>query len=163
MAVRPPLGWTAGLSPLAAEQEALSPRPVVEVAVGVLINTAGAVLLGQRPVGKPYAGYWEFPGGKIESGETLLAALTRELQEEIDVRIDDAEEFMVLEHDYPHAYVRLHICLVKSWQSQPRGLENQALGWLNIKDVDQLNVAGFDPVLPATLPILEKLKNLEVF
>ena len=148
---------------MAAEQGPSSSRPVVEVAVGVLMNTAGAVLLGQRPVGKPYAGYWEFPGGKIESGETLLAALSRELQEEIDVRIDDAEEFMVLEHDYPHAYVRLHICLVKSWQGQPRGLENQALGWLNIKDVDQLNVAGFDPVLPATLPILEKLKNLEVF
>jgi 8-oxo-dGTP diphosphatase len=70
---------------------------------------------------------------------------------------------MVLEHDYPHAYVRLHICLVKSWQGQPHGLENQALGWLNIKDIDQLGIAGFDPVLPATLPILEKLKTLKVF
>jgi 8-oxo-dGTP diphosphatase len=147
---------------LAAESGASRSRPVVEVAVGVLMNASGAVLLGQRPEGKPYAGYWEFPGGKVESGETLFAALFRELQEEIDVRIDQAEEFMVLEHDYPHAYVRLHICLVKSWQGQPRGLENQALEWLNIKDVDQLSIAGFDPVLPATLPILEKLKNLEV-
>ncbi len=163
MAVRTPLGWTTGLMALAAEQEPTSPRPVVEVAVGVLIDGAGAVLLGQRPEGKPYAGYWEFPGGKVEAGETLFAALSRELQEEIDVRIDQADEFMVLEHDYPHAYVRLHICFVKSWQGQPRGLENQALGWLNIKDIDQLSIAGFDPVLPATLPILEKLKNLEVF
>ena len=128
--------------------------------MGVLMNDVGAVLLGQRPVGKPYAGYWEFPGGKIESGESLFAALSRELLEEIDVLIDDAEEFMVLEHDYPHAYVRLHICLVKSWQGLPRGLENQALGWLNIKDVDQIDIAGFDPVLPATLPILEKLKRI---
>ncbi len=148
---------------MAVEQESSSTRPVVEVAVGVLLDGAGAVLLGQRPLGKPYAGYWEFPGGKVESGETLFAALFRELQEEIDVRIDDAEEFMVLEHDYPHAYVRLHICLVKSWQGLPRGLENQALGWLNIKDIDRLGIAGFDPVLPATLPILEKLKTLEVF
>ena len=148
---------------LAAEQEPTSLRPVVEVAVGVLIDGAGAVLLGQRPEGKPYAGYWEFPGGKVESGETLFAALSRELQEEIDVRIDQADEFMVLEHDYPHAYVRLHICLVKSWQGQPHGLENQALGWLNIKDIDQLGAAGFNPVLPATLPILEKLKTLKVF
>ncbi|MEY2887111.1 MAG: hypothetical protein RI913_530 [Pseudomonadota bacterium] len=148
---------------MAVEQESSSTRPVVEVAVGVLLDGAGAVLLGQRPLGKPYAGYWEFPGGKVESGETLFAALFRELQEEIDVRIDDAEEFMVLEHDYPHAYVRLHICLVKSWQGLPRGLENQALGWLNIKDIDCLGIAGFDPVLPATLPILEKLKTLEVF
>jgi 8-oxo-dGTP diphosphatase len=157
------LGWTAGLMALAAEQEPTSSRPVVEVAVGVLIDGAGAVLLGQRPEGKPYAGYWEFPGGKVEAGETLFAALSRELQEEIDLRIDQADEFMVLEHDYPHAYVRLHICLVKSWQGQPRGLENQALGWLNIKDIDQLGIAGFDPVLPATLPILEKLKSLKVF
>lgn len=148
---------------MAVEQESSSTRPVVEVAVGVLLDGAGAVLLGQRPLGKPYAGSWEFPGGKVESGETLFAALFRELQEEIDVRIDDAEEFMVLEHDYPHAYVRLHICLVKSWQGLPRGLENQALGWLNIKDIDRLSIAGFDPVLPATLPILEKLKTLEVF
>jgi len=147
---------------LAAEQESLSPRPVVEVAVGVLIDAAGAILLGQRPIGKPYAGYWEFPGGKIEPGETLFTALSRELQEEIDVRINDAEEFMVLEHDYPHAYVRLHICFVKSWQGQPRGLENQALGWLSIKDIDYLGIAGFDPILPATLPILKKLKTLEV-
>ena len=156
----PAIGLDSRIKPLAAEQEPSSPRPVVEVAVGVLIDAAGAVLLGQRPVGKPYAGYWEFPGGKIESGETLFAALYRELQEEIDVRIDDAKEFMVLEHDYPHAYVRLHICLVKSWQGQARGLENQALGWLNIKDVDQLHAAGFDPILPATLPILEKLKRI---
>ena len=156
----PAIGLGSKINTLAVEQEPSSPRPVVEVAVGVLMNDVGAVLLGQRPVGKPYAGYWEFPGGKIESGETLFAALSRELLEEIDVLIDDAEEFMVLEHDYPHAYVRLHICLVKSWQGQPRGLENQALGWLNIKDVDQIDIAGFDPVLPATLPILEKLKRI---
>jgi 8-oxo-dGTP diphosphatase len=159
----PAIGLDSKINTLAVEQKPSSPRPVVEVAVGVLMNDVGAALLGQRPVGKPYAGYWEFPGGKIESGETLFAALSRELLEEIDVRIDDAEEFMVLEHDYPHAYVRLHVCLVKSWQGQPRGLENQALGWLNIKNIDQLNIAGFDPVLPATLPILEKLKTLEVF
>jgi 8-oxo-dGTP diphosphatase len=156
----PAIGLGSKINTLAVEQEPSSPRPVVEVAVGVLMNDVGAVLLGQRPVGKPYAGYWEFPGGKIESGESLFAALSRELLEEIDVLIDDAEEFMVLEHDYPHAYVRLHICLVKSWQGQPRGLENQAVGWLNIKDVDQIDIAGFDPVLPATLPILEKLKRI---
>jgi 8-oxo-dGTP diphosphatase len=156
----PAIGLGSKINTLAVEQEPSSPRPVVEVAVGVLMNDVGAVLLGQRPVGKPYAGYWEFPGGKIESGESLFAALSRELLEEIDVLIDDVEEFMVLEHDYPHAYVRLHICLVKSWQGQPRGLENQALGWLNIKDVDQIDIAGFDPVLPATLPILENLKRI---
>ena len=124
----------------------------------VIANSAGQVFWGKRR----QQSAWQFPQGGIEAGESTEAALYRELQEEIDVRIDQAEEFMVLEHDYPHAYVRLNICLVKSWQGQPRGLENQALGWLNIKDIDRLSIAGFDPVLPATLPILEKLKNLEV-
>lgn len=136
------------------------PQSVVEVAVGVLINSEGAVLLGQRPEGKPYAGYWEFPGGKIESGETLFEALKRELSEEIDVVIDDAEEIMVIEHDYPHAYVRLHICVVKSWRGQPRGLENQSLGWLSCDAIGQIEATEFNPILPATVPILEKLKNL---
>jgi 8-oxo-dGTP diphosphatase len=135
-------------------------RTVVEVAVGVLINPAGALLLGQRPEGKPYAGYWEFPGGKIEAGETLFEALKRELLEEIDVVIDDAQEIMVIEHDYPHAYVRLHICVVKSWQGQVRGLENQSLAWLERDDIDRIEVTQFNPILPATVPILERLKNL---
>jgi len=135
---------------------------IIPVSCLVLLHQ-GKVLAVQRSKAMDLPGLWEFPGGKVEAGETLFAALARELQEEIDVCIDQAEEFMVLEHDYPHAYVRLHICLVKSWQGQPRGLENQALGWLNIKDIDRLSIAGFDPVLPATLPILEKLKNLEVF
>ncbi len=133
---------------------------VVEVAVGVLINPAGALLLGQRPEGKPYAGYWEFPGGKVEVGETLFEALKRELLEEIDVVIDDAQEIMVIEHDYPHAYVRLHICVVKSWQGQVRGLENQSLAWLERDDIDRIEVTQFNPILPATVPILERLKNL---
>ncbi len=135
-------------------------RTVVEVAVGVLINPAGALLLGQRPEGKPYAGYWEFPGGKVEVGETLFEALKRELLEEIDVVIDDAQEIMVIEHDYPHAYVRLHICVVKSWQGQVRGLENQSLAWLERDDIDRIEVTQFNPILPATVPILERLKNL---
>ena len=135
-------------------------RTVVEVAVGVLINPAGALLLGQRPEGKPYAGYWEFPGGKVEAGETLFEALKRELLEEIDVVIDDAQEIMVIEHDYPHAYVRLHICVVKSWRGQPHGLENQSLAWLERDDIDRIEVTQFNPILPATVPILERLKNL---
>ena len=135
-------------------------RTVVEVAVGVLINPTGALLLGQRPEGKPYAGYWEFPGGKIEAGETLFEALNRELLEEIDVVIDDAQEIMVIEHDYPHAYVRLHICVVKSWRGQPHGLENQSLAWLERDDIDRIEGTQFNPILPATVPILERLKNL---
>jgi 8-oxo-dGTP diphosphatase len=137
-----------------------SGRPVVEVAVGILIKPDQSILLGQRPEGKPYAGYWEFPGGKIEAGETLVQALRRELQEEINVSINDANEFLVIEHDYPHAYVRLHICLVSSWLGEPKGLENQTLAWVLKKDIAKPDL---EPILPATIPILEKLNSfLEV-
>jgi 8-oxo-dGTP diphosphatase len=132
-------------------------RPIVEVAVGVLIQNH-TVLLGQRPHGKPYAGYWEFPGGKVEPGETIFLALRRELQEEINIVIEDANEFMVLEHDYPHAYVRLHICLVRQWQGNPQGMEEQQLAWLSLDD----SQSSLEPLLPATIPIMEKLRGMSL-
>jgi 8-oxo-dGTP diphosphatase len=136
-----------------------SSRPVTEVAVGVLLRKNEAILLAQRPEGKPYAGYWEFPGGKIEAGETLFQALQRELVEEINVRILDAQEFLTIEHDYPHAYVRLHICLVTSWEGEVKGLEGQATAWLSVGEISRIEDSNLQPILPATLPILEKLKN----
>jgi len=136
-----------------------SGRPIVEVAVGILIKPDRSILLGQRPDGKPYAGYWEFPGGKVEAGETLLQALRRELQEEINVSINDANEFLVIEHDYPHAYVRLHICLVESWVGTPQGLEGQALAWLPKESITDYEPSVLQPILPATLPILDELKK----
>ena len=135
-------------------------RPIVEVAVGVLVKPDGSVLLGQRPDGKPYAGYWEFPGGKVEAGETLFQALHRELVEEIDVAILEAEEFMTLEHDYPHAYVRLHVCLVRQWTGEPRGLENQSLAWLESFNLSNMDHFSLEPILPATWPILKKLQEI---
>ncbi|MFM1869524.1 MAG: hypothetical protein RLY99_268 [Pseudomonadota bacterium] len=148
------------MPPSSSLEISASGRPIVEVAVGVLINPDQSILLGQRPEGKAYAGYWEFPGGKIEVGETLLQALRRELQEEINVSINDANEFLVIEHDYPHAYVRLHICLVTSWVGDLKGLENQALAWVLRRDIVKPDL---QPILPATIPILEKLNSfLEV-
>lgn len=137
-----------------------SSRPVTEVAVGVLLRNNEAILLAQRPEGKPYAGYWEFPGGKIEAGETLFQALQRELIEEINVRILDAKEFLTIEHDYPHAYVRLHICLVNSWEGEIKGLEGQATAWLSVNEISKIEDSNLQPILPATVPILENLKNL---
>ena len=89
-------------------------RPVTEVAVAVVIDPqSGKFLLGSRPEGKPYAGYWEFPGGKLEKGESVHEALVRELREELDLTITDSVPWFVMEHDYPHAYVRLHFR--RSW------------------------------------------------
>ncbi|SNX28977.1 8-oxo-dGTPase [Polynucleobacter meluiroseus] len=131
-----------------------SKRPVVEVAAGILLDAQNRYLLGQRPEGKPYAGYWEVPGGKIESGESVFAALKRELQEELGITIDSSEELTVLEHDYPHAYVRLHVSIVRSWHGTPMGCEGQQLSWQVLSD-DGPTVT---PLLPAAWPMLDELK-----
>ena len=131
-------------------------RPVTEVAAGILLDGAGCYLLGQRPEGKPYAGYWEVPGGKIEKGETVFEALKRELQEELGIDIESSEDLTLLEHDYPHAYVRLHVSIIRNWKGTPKGCEGQELSWQNISE----SAPTVGPLLPAAWPMLEKLKEL---
>ncbi|HSW33285.1 MAG TPA: NUDIX domain-containing protein, partial [Steroidobacteraceae bacterium] len=91
-------------------------RRVTRVAVGVLIRDDGCVLLADRPIGKPYAGYWEFPGGKIEPGEDVSAALERELGEELGIEIGRSVPWVTFEFDYPHAYVELQFRFVRRWR-----------------------------------------------
>jgi 8-oxo-dGTP diphosphatase len=126
------------------------PRKHTEVAVGVLVRPDGALLLSTRPPGKPYAGYWEFPGGKIEAGETVEQALRRELIEELGVTIDAAQVWKVTEHDYPHALVRLHWCKVHAWQGTFEMREGQQMQWQQLP----LTVR---PVLPGAVPVLQWL------
>ena len=126
------------------------PRKHTEVAVGILIRSDGALLLCSRPEGKPYAGYWEFPGGKIEAGETVAEALRRELIEELGVTIGPVEIWKVTEHDYPHALVRLHWCKVHDWQGELEMREGQSMAWQGIPPTVR-------PVLPGSFPVLEWL------
>ena len=121
----------------------------IDVAVGILMRPNGDVLMGQRPEGKPYAGYWEFPGGKVEAGESVIDALKREFAEEIGVRVLSAEPWCGVEHVYPHAHVRLHFYISRDWQGEPRGLEGQRLAWQGSFEVT--------PILPATIPLLQAL------
>ena len=123
-------------------------RSHTEVAVGILIDPQGQLLLSTRPEGKPYAGYWEFPGGKIEAGESVEEALRRELQEELGITIDAVQVWRVTEHDYPHALVRLHWCKVFAWQGDFEMREGQAMCWQQLP----LTVA---PVLPGAVPVLQ--------
>ncbi|MEY4651966.1 MAG: hypothetical protein RI884_547 [Pseudomonadota bacterium] len=122
-------------------------RPEVQVAVGVLVRPDGRFLLTSRPTGKAYAGYWEFPGGKIESGETVHQALHRELQEEIGVTIGASQPWRVERVDYPHALVRLHFCKVFEWTGELQMREGQSFAW------ETLPVQSA-PVLPGTVPVL---------
>lgn len=135
--------------PLAA-REGGSDRKVVDVAVGVLVQPDGSFLLTSRPSGKPYAGYWEFPGGKLEAGETVEQALARELHEELGITIASVQPWKEELVDYPHALVRLHFCKVFAWSGNLEMREAQSHSW------EQLPVA-VTPILPGTVPVLEWL------
>jgi 8-oxo-dGTP diphosphatase len=126
-------------------------RPI-DVAVGILLKPNGDVLLGQRPAGKPYAGYWEFPGGKVEAGEAILDALKREFVEELGVQIISADQWCGVEYVYEHAHVRLHFFISREWRGEPQGLEGQAFAWQG--------TVGVAPLLPATIPLLAWLDQL---
>ena len=123
-------------------------RALVQVAVGVLIRSDDSFLLTSRPEGKAYAGYWEFPGGKLEVGETVAQALQRELQEEIGISIEDCMSWKTEQIDYPHALVQLNFCKVRRWSGELQMREAQLYAW------QQLPVT-VKPVLPGTLPVLE--------
>jgi 8-oxo-dGTP diphosphatase len=123
-------------------------RAEVQVAVGVLVRSDGAFLLTSRPPGKVYEGYWEFPGGKIEPGETVEMALRRELVEEIGITIGSVHPWRVERVDYPHALVRLNFCKVFEWQGELHMHEGQACAWETLP-------VRVGPVLPGTVPVLQ--------
>jgi 8-oxo-dGTP diphosphatase len=122
-------------------------RKVVDVAVGVLLRPDGDFLLTSRPPGKVYEGYWEFPGGKLEAGETVEQALRRELHEEIGITIGAVQPWKVELVDYPHALVRLNFCKVWDWTGELHMREGQRCAWQRLP----VEVA---PVLPGTIPVL---------
>ena len=136
------------------------PHPLpsrVEVAAAVITGPDGRFLLGQRPAGKVYAGYWEFPGGKIEPGEAPLAALKRELHEELGIEVERAFSWLTRDYDYAHAAVRLRFFRVVRWSGSLHGRENQRFAW---QLPDAISV---DPLLPANAPILRALRLPSVY
>lgn len=130
----------------------MTDRKITEVAAGILIRPDGTYLLGSRPEGKPYAGYWEFPGGKLEAGETPLDALQREFAEEMGIRVIEAHPWLVQTFDYPHALVRLHFFRIDQWEGDPQPHEGQSFAW---QHPGQETVG---PILPANGPILKGLR-----
>ena len=123
---------------------------LTEVAAAV-IERPGEFLLAKRPAGKPYPGYWEFPGGKIEPGEDARAALARELREELGIEVREATPWITRVYEYAHATVRLHFFRVTRWDGEPQPLEDQAIRWQRVEGPD---VA---PMLPANAPVLAAL------
>lgn len=127
------------------------PPDIVEVAVAVIVRPDGCFLLARRPDGKPYAGYWEFPGGKVQPGESLMQALRRELLEELGIYTEHAYPWITRTFTYPHATVRLHFFRVVEWHGEPRPHENQELSWQRMDDI------RVEPLLPANAPVLRAL------
>ena len=135
-------------------REVSGERTIVEVAVGVLMQPGGRFLLTSRPPGKVYAGYWEFPGGKLAAGESVEQALARELHEELGL-----DEQLV---DYPHALVRLHFCKLHQWRGALQMREGQDFSWQRLPVQLHPVLPGalpvqLHPVLPGALPVLQWL------
>jgi 8-oxo-dGTP diphosphatase len=144
------------MKPAVLVADAQVPRPaaderqLTEVVVGVLIRTNGDFLLTTRPEGKVYPGYWEFPGGKQETGESAVQALERELHEELGIQIGSANPWRCTTVDYPHALVRLNFFKVYQWSGELEMREGQLFSWQALP----VQVA---PLLPGTLPVLQWL------
>jgi 8-oxo-dGTP diphosphatase len=130
---------------------------LVRVAAAIIERADGQVLLAQRPAGKAYAGYWEFPGGKLESGETPRDALDRELAEELGIAVRRAAPWLVQRYRYPHAHVQLHFFRVLEWTGEPIGHDGQAFVW---QTPGQFAV---DPLLPANTVVLRALTLPRVY
>ena len=131
-------------------------QAIIAVAAGVLLRD-GRFLMASRPIDKIWGGYWEFPGGKVEPGESTRAALIRELGEELGIRVTRADPWIVREHQYPHGRVRLHFFRVTQWQGEPHPREGQSLAWLS-PDGDRP-----EPMLPPNAPVLRALSLPAVY
>ena len=129
-------------------------KPHVHVVAGILYDQQGQILLSNRPAGKAYAGYWEFAGGKVESGETQLAALKREFKEELDIHIQSATPWLTKCYDYEHAWVNLNFFYVESyeWHGTPKSREGQLWSWQNVENIT------VGPMLPANQSLLDALR-----
>jgi len=123
------------------------------VAAGILRDAAGHVLITERHCDGPFDGLWEFPGGKIQSGETSSKALKRELAEELGIEVTGSQPYLNLHHDYPDRTVDLEFFIVTEWRGKPEGLEGQEIKWVDLSELDS------DVLLPADAPVVAALRG----
>ncbi len=124
-----------------------------DVAAGILCDSKGRILIAERLGDGPFHGLWEFPGGKIDSGETAAEALSRELAEELGIEVTECSPFMNLRHEYDDRVVTIEFFIVSEWSSEPVGREGQALRWVATDALDA------NELLPADMPVVEALQR----
>ena len=139
--------------PTHGPQSTVHSLPVIQVVAGALIDQQGRVLIAQRPPGKHLAGGWEFPGGKLDAGETPIDGLRRELREELGIEIVRTEWLAGCEHDYPDRRVQLDLWLVPEFAGEPQSLDGQALRWIELSELESADM------LPADKPLVAALIN----
>lgn len=131
----------------------------VHVAVGILSNPAGEVLITRRPEHVHQGGLWEFPGGKVEEGESVAVALSRELHEELGITVQAAEPWLQVRHDYPDKRVLLDVWRVVIWRDEPHGREGQPLIWASSAELETLAFPAADEPIITALADMQPVKN----
>ena len=134
-------------------EEAITKR--IRVAAGILRDADNRVLLAERLGDPSFAGLWEFPGGKIDSGETSGIALKRELREELGIEIGAFQRMLEVQHDYADRHVNIEFFLVSNWLGTPSGLQGQKLKWVQVELLDETML------LPADGPVVTALQKLD--
>ena len=135
--------------------------PAIHVVAAAVIDARGRVLIAQRPAGKHLAGLWEFPGGKVEPGETRVDALRRELQEEIGIVIEQPRPLLRLRHSYSYGDVLLDVWIVRRYRGEPRGLDGQALRWCSRSSLPSAGLLPADRPIIGALRLPERLRVVE--
>ena len=132
----------------------MSATPYLRVAAGILKDARARILISERIGDSPFAGLWEFPGGKIGAGESPRMALERELREELGIDVENCTRFMHLDHRYPDRRVSIDFFLVDAWRGEPDGLDGQRLRWESLDDIEP------GTLLPADAPVIDELRKL---
>ena len=133
---------------------------IIHVVAGVLIDGAGRVLIAQRPAGKHLAGGWEFPGGKLEPGESRSAGLARELREELGIVIGQPRPLLRLRHTYPYGEVLLDVWVVRRYRGAPHGLDGQQLRWCRRDELAKAELLPADRPILAAMRLPERLRRM---